>query len=89
MIEHADKLARAEVSLQFKVSRSKAGSWVALADLLEKFPLIRAAYLNGDFSTNRVSIMVRAAQRAGDIDTGDDSGWRALIRCWRNSSRLR
>ncbi|AFA75584.1 hypothetical protein GPOL_c45830 [Gordonia polyisoprenivorans VH2] len=74
VIEHADKLARAEVSLQFKVSRSKAGSWVALADLLEKFPLIRAAYLNGDFSTNRVSIMVRAAQRAGDIDTGDDSG---------------
>ena len=74
VIEHAERLGRAEVSLQFKVSRSKARSWVALADLLEKFPLIRAAYLNGDFSTNRVSIMVRAAQRAGDIDTGDDAG---------------
>lgn len=77
VIEHAEKLGRAEVSLQFGVSRSKAGSWVALADLLEKFPLIRAAYLNGDYSTNRVSIMARAAQRGGDIDPdyieGDDS----------------
>ena len=68
VIEHAEKLGRAEVSLQFGVSRSKAGSWVALADLLEKFPLIRAAYLNGDYSTNRISIMARAAQRGGDID---------------------
>ncbi|OPX14295.1 13E12 repeat family protein, partial [Gordonia sp. i37] len=77
VIEHAEKLGRAEVSLQFKVSRSKAGSWVALAELLEKFPLIRAAYLNGEHSTNRVSIMARAAQRAGDIDLdgieGDDA----------------
>ena len=77
VIEHAEKLGRAEVSLQFGVSRSKAGSWVALADLLEKFPLIRAAYLNGDYSTNRISIMARAAQRGGDIDPdsieGDDS----------------
>ncbi|OPX14099.1 DUF222 domain-containing protein, partial [Gordonia sp. i37] len=73
VIEHADKLARAEVSLQFKVSRSKAGSWVALADLLEKFPLIRAAYLNGELSTNRASIMARAAQRGADIDTDSDT----------------
>ncbi|AFA74476.1 hypothetical protein GPOL_c34640 [Gordonia polyisoprenivorans VH2] len=73
VIEHADKLARAEVSLQFKVSRSKAGSWIALADLLEKFPLIRAAYLNGELSTNRASIMARAAQRGADIDTDTDS----------------
>lgn len=77
VIEHAEKLGRAEVSLQFGVSRSKAGSWVALADLLEKLPLIRAAYLNGDYSTNRASIMARAAQRGGDIDPdnveGDDS----------------
>ncbi|WP_338836498.1 HNH endonuclease [Gordonia polyisoprenivorans] len=71
VVEHAERLGRAEVSLQFKVSRSKAGSWVALADLLEKFPLIRAAYLNGELSTNRVSIMARAAQRGGDIDTTD------------------
>ncbi|OPX10446.1 DUF222 domain-containing protein, partial [Gordonia sp. i37] len=73
VIEHADKLARAEVSLQFKVSRSKAGSWIALADLLEKFPLIRAAYLNGELSTNRASIMARAAQRGADTDTDSDS----------------
>ncbi|AFA74885.1 hypothetical protein GPOL_c38740 [Gordonia polyisoprenivorans VH2] len=73
VIEHADKLARAEVSLQFKVSRSKAGSWIALADLLEKFPLIRAAYLNGELSTNRASIMARAAQRGADTDTETDS----------------
>ncbi|GAB38165.1 MULTISPECIES: HNH endonuclease signature motif containing protein [Gordonia] len=77
VIEHAEKLGRAEVSLQFGVSRSKAGSWVTLADLLEKFPLIRAGYLNGDYSTNRASIMARAAQRGGDIDPdcieGDDS----------------
>ena len=71
VIEHADKLARAEVSLQFKISRSKAGSWIALADLLEKFPLIRAAYLNGELSTNRASIMARAAQRGENIDTTD------------------
>ncbi|QTI70246.1 HNH endonuclease signature motif containing protein [Gordonia polyisoprenivorans] len=71
VVEHAERLGRAEVSLQFKVSRSKAGSWMALADLLEKFPLIRAAYLNGELSTNRVSIMARAAQRGGDIDTTD------------------
>ena len=74
VIEHADKLARAEVSLQFKISRSKAGSWIALADLLEKFPLIRAAYLNGELSTNRASIMARAAKRGADTDTGDESG---------------
>ncbi|WHU47520.1 HNH endonuclease signature motif containing protein [Gordonia sp. L191] len=71
VVEHAERLGRAEVSLQFKVSRSKAGSWVALADLLEKFPLIRAAYLNGELSTNQASIMARAAQRGGDIDTTD------------------
>ncbi|MET2981516.1 HNH endonuclease, partial [Gordonia polyisoprenivorans] len=74
VIEHADKLARAEVSLQFKISRSKAGNWIALADLLEKVPLIRAAYLNGELSTNRASIMARAAQRGADTDTGDESG---------------
>ncbi|WP_338836514.1 HNH endonuclease [Gordonia polyisoprenivorans] len=73
VVEHAERLGRAEVSLQFKVSRSKAGSWIALADLLDKFPLIRAAYLNGELSTNRVSIMARAAQRGGDIDTDTDS----------------
>ncbi|QTI67060.1 HNH endonuclease signature motif containing protein [Gordonia polyisoprenivorans] len=71
VIEHAERLGRAEVSLQFKVSRSKAGNWIALADLLEKFPLIRAAYLNGELSTNRASIMARAAQRGGDIDATD------------------
>ncbi|RPA58044.1 HNH endonuclease [Gordonia oryzae] len=83
VIEHADKLARAEVSLQFKISRSKAGSWIALADLLKELPLIRAAYLNGELSTNRASIMARAAQRGSDtgttdsasdsVDTGDES----------------
>ena len=71
VVEHAERLGRAEVSLQFKVSRSKAGSWVALAELLEKFPLIRAAYLNGELSTNRASIMARAAQRGENIDTTD------------------
>ena len=73
VIEHADKLARAEVSLQFTISRSKAGSWIALADLLKELPLIRAAYLNGELSTNRASIMARAAQRGADIDTDTDS----------------
>ncbi len=81
VIEHADKLARAEVSLQFTISRSKAGSWIALADLLKELPLIRAAYLNGELSTNRASIMARAAHRGNDTDTdtgsveaGDESG---------------
>ncbi|QTI67908.1 HNH endonuclease signature motif containing protein [Gordonia polyisoprenivorans] len=73
VVEHAERLGRAEVSLQFKVSLSKAGSWIALADLFEKFPLIRAAYLNGELSTNRVSIMARAAQRGGDTDTDTDT----------------
>ncbi|AFA75239.1 hypothetical protein GPOL_c42350 [Gordonia polyisoprenivorans VH2] len=73
VVEHAERLGRAEVSLQFKVSRSKAGSWIALAELLEKFPLIRAAYLNGELSTNRASIMARAAQRGADPDTETDS----------------
>ncbi|MDF3285590.1 HNH endonuclease, partial [Gordonia sp. N1V] len=61
---------------------SVAGSWIALADLLKELPLIRAAYLNGELSTNRASIMARAAQRGEDIDTtdsdsvdtGDESG---------------
>ncbi|WHU49582.1 HNH endonuclease [Gordonia sp. L191] len=74
VVEHAERLGRAEVSLQFKVSRSKAGNWIALADLLEKFPLIRAAYLNGELSTNRASIMARAAQRGGDTDTDSTEG---------------
>ncbi len=74
VIEHADKLARAEVSLQFTISRSKAGSWIALADLLKELPLIRAAYLNGELSTNRASIMARAAQRGNDTDTDTDTG---------------
>ena len=73
VVEHAERLGRAEVSLQFKVSRSKAGSWIALADLLEKLPLIRAAYLNGELSTNRASIMARAAQRGGHTETEADS----------------
>ncbi|MGX7695028.1 DUF222 domain-containing protein [Gordonia polyisoprenivorans] len=73
VVEHAERLGRAEVSLQFKVSRSKAGSWIALADLLEKLPLIRAAYLNGELSTNRASIMARAAQRGADTETDSDT----------------
>ncbi|MGC4936275.1 HNH endonuclease, partial [Gordonia sp. DT30] len=55
---------------------SKAGRWMSLAELLEAVPTIRAAYLDGEFSTNRVDIMARAASRApkpSDTD-GTDAG---------------
>ncbi|MGC4932767.1 HNH endonuclease, partial [Gordonia sp. DT30] len=83
MMRHkADKAAVAEVSLQLGISRSKAGRWMSLAELLEAVPTIRAAYLDGELSTNRVDIMARAASRApktadddADTDTdGTDAG---------------
>ncbi|NED63798.1 HNH endonuclease, partial [Streptomyces sp. SID10244] len=47
------------------------GTWFSLGDALQRFPKIRIAYLAGDFSTNRMSMMVRAAQAAPGLRLDD------------------
>ncbi|MDL9945372.1 HNH endonuclease signature motif containing protein [Gordonia sp. ABSL11-1] len=68
----AEKAALGEVSLQMGISRTKAGTWLALGEALQQFPKILAAYLEGDHSTHRVQKLVRAAQIAPDADITED-----------------
>ncbi|WAC57030.1 HNH endonuclease signature motif containing protein [Gordonia sp. SL306] len=60
----ADKAAVGEISLQLGMSRIKAGTWYKLGDALQRRPKIRLAYLAGDVSTHRMSVMVHALESA-------------------------
>ncbi|NDZ95056.1 HNH endonuclease [Streptomyces sp. SID6673] len=60
----ADKAAIGEISLQLGISRKKAGTWFNLGEALRCLPKIRMAYLAGDLSTHRMSVMVYAARSA-------------------------
>ena len=46
------------------ITRSRARQWMNLEDLLLDFPKIRVAFLEGQYSTHRVRILVQAAERA-------------------------
>ena len=65
----AHKHAIGEISLQLGVTRTKAGQWSSLGEMLHDLPKIRLAYLAGDFSTHRVTELVTSAQIApkGDL----------------------
>ncbi|MEE4022068.1 hypothetical protein V1Y59_03170 [Gordonia sp. PKS22-38] len=67
--QHAERAAISEISLRLGVSRTMAGKWSRLGEMLAEFPKIREAYLDGDFSTHRMSLLVRAAAAApkGDL----------------------
>ncbi|MGW5522673.1 HNH endonuclease signature motif containing protein [Gordonia sp. NPDC003950] len=62
--DRAVKAAVGDVSLALGVTRSRARQWMNLEDLLLDFPKIRAAFLEGRYSTHRVKILVQAAERA-------------------------
>lgn len=68
----ADKAAVGEISLQLSMARSKAGFLFNLGAALHQFPKIKAAYLDGDHSTHRVSKLVRAAQSVPDATITDE-----------------
>ncbi|MGC5255953.1 HNH endonuclease [Gordonia sp. DT218] len=71
----ADKAAIGEISLQLGISRKKAGTWFNLGDALQHLSKIRMAYLAGDFSTHRMSVMVYAARSAPEAPhVGDARG---------------
>ncbi|WAC53813.1 HNH endonuclease signature motif containing protein [Gordonia sp. SL306] len=69
----ADKAAIGEISLQLGISRKKAGTWFNLGEALRCLPKIRMAYLAGDFSTHRMSVMVYAARSAPEVPIGDNA----------------
>ncbi|NDZ97387.1 HNH endonuclease [Streptomyces sp. SID6673] len=60
----ADKAAVGEISLQLGMSRVTAGTWYKLGDALQRHPKIRLAYLAGDVSTHRMSVVVHALESA-------------------------
>ncbi|MEP9416268.1 hypothetical protein ABLE92_18305 [Gordonia sp. VNQ95] len=62
--DRAVKAAVGDVSLALGITRSRARQWMNLEDLLLDFPKIRAAFLEGQYSTHRVRILVQAAERA-------------------------
>ncbi|MBD1322143.1 HNH endonuclease signature motif containing protein [Gordonia hankookensis] len=68
--KHAEKAAVGEISLQLGLSRTKAGTWYQLGIALQQFPKIRMAYLAGDLSTHRMSVLIHAAEAASDIAPG-------------------
>ncbi|MEE4025679.1 HNH endonuclease signature motif containing protein [Gordonia sp. PKS22-38] len=78
----ARNAAVGEISLALRINRTKAGEWYSLGASLQEYPKIRMAYLAGEFSTHRMSVMVHAADIApkGDLrdqlpdpdDTTDD-----------------
>ncbi|GAC70658.1 HNH endonuclease signature motif containing protein [Gordonia soli] len=59
----AEKAAVGEVSLQFGVSRTMAGRWMELGSMLADLPRIRIAFLTGDYTLNRVTILAHALER--------------------------
>jgi hypothetical protein len=62
--DRAVKAAVGDVSLALGITRSRARQWMNLEDLLLDFPKIRVAFLEGQYSTHRVRILVQAAERA-------------------------
>ncbi|MCH5642132.1 HNH endonuclease signature motif containing protein [Gordonia sp. ABSL49_1] len=55
-----DKAALREVSLHFAVPPATAGRWMTLGALLQDLPQVRAAFLAGDLSESRASLVAHA-----------------------------
>ncbi len=62
----ADKAAVGEVSLRMKLSRATAGHWIVLGEQLQRLPLLRAAFLDGEFALPRVGVLVSVLSLLGD-----------------------
>lgn len=67
----AERASLDAVALGLRVSKNKAGRWMADGDALQRHPKIKARYLAGDFSTNRVEKLLRAAEVAPDVELTD------------------
>ncbi|MEE3849322.1 HNH endonuclease signature motif containing protein [Gordonia sp. LSe1-13] len=67
----ARNTAVGEVSLALRINKTKAGEWYSLGASLQEYPKIRMAYLAGEFSTHRMSVMVHAADIAPKGDLRD------------------
>ena len=55
-----DKAAVRDVAWHFAVPPATAGRWMALGELLSSLPKIRAAFLDGDLSESRASLLAHA-----------------------------
>ncbi|MEE4022931.1 HNH endonuclease signature motif containing protein [Gordonia sp. PKS22-38] len=67
----ARNAAVGEISLALRINKTKAGEWYSLGASLQEYPKIRMAYLAGEFSTHRMSVMVHAADIAPKGDLRD------------------
>ncbi|MDY6810659.1 MAG: hypothetical protein SW127_16835 [Actinomycetota bacterium] len=67
----AEKAALGEVSLQMRISRSKAAKWITLGDQLATLPKFRAQFLAGKHSIHRMSLLAASAQDAPEGDLRD------------------
>lgn len=67
----AEKVATGEVSVAFGVSKKMVGRWIELATLLQDLPRLRLAFLEGEYSTNRVGLIARAVSRVDPEDRVD------------------
>ncbi|MEE4024912.1 HNH endonuclease signature motif containing protein [Gordonia sp. PKS22-38] len=67
----ARNAAVGEISLALRINKTKAGEWYSLGASLQEYPKIRMAYLAGEFSTHRMSVMVHAADIAPKGDLSD------------------
>ncbi|MEE3849798.1 HNH endonuclease signature motif containing protein [Gordonia sp. LSe1-13] len=67
----ARNTAVGEISLALRINKTKAGEWYSLGASLQEYPKIRMAYLAGEFSTHRMSVMVHAADIAPKGDLRD------------------
>jgi hypothetical protein len=67
----AERASLDAVALGLRVSKNKAGRWMADGEALQRHPKIKARYLAGDFSTNRVEKLLRAAEVAPDVELTD------------------
>lgn len=62
----ADKAAVGEVSLRMGMSRAKAGHWIVLGEQLQRLPVLRRAFLDGEFAVPRVGVLVSVLSLLGD-----------------------
>ncbi|GAC71104.1 DUF222 domain-containing protein, partial [Gordonia soli] len=62
----AEKAAVGEISLQFGVSKTMAGRWAEVGQLLLALPTIRRHFLDGDYSFSRVSIIAHTLTQITD-----------------------
>lgn len=80
--DHAQKAAVGEISLQFGVSKTMAGTWFALGGMLDHLPLIRLAYLRGEFSYRRAQLIATTLTGVSTSDLEDAQQQAIALASW-------